>query len=104
MNAKKRQQIRLVLRNLAESHAANVDPETPISNAAWHQWIGQHPAVREWLDSIQSSEGMHAALRFALWVLTGQGDLDLMNTDDLQANDLAESTPLVTRRTLFGGE
>src|SRR5690348_1583733 len=70
--------------------AKHLDLEAPISNTAWREWIGQRPAVRDWLGNIQPSEGVHSALRFVLWVLTGKGDLDLVSIADLQASDLAE--------------
>ena len=60
--------------------------------------------MQQWLESIQSSEGVNGALRFALWLLGGRGELDLVRPSDLQANDLAESSPLVSMRTLLGGE
>jgi hypothetical protein len=84
--------------------ANRLDADSPITPADWREWVEQRPLVKSWLDGIQSTEGVHAALRYVLWLLAGQGDHDFVDSSGFQANDLAEGSPLVTTRTLLGGE
>jgi hypothetical protein len=81
-----------------------LNPAEPIAPAIWREWLGQRPTVKSWIEGLQTNDGFNAALRYLLWLHTGQGECEFVNPVDLQANDLAEGSPLITTRKLFGGE
>ena len=57
-----------------------------------------------WTEHLKPSEGLKPSLRLIFRHLTGSHDDDLFPVSDLRNRDLAESLPILTMRSMFGGE
>jgi len=82
----------------------------PSDEAEWSRWLDEHPAAADWLAAVQPTEDMDPAknvnppLRLALNLLFDGKLGRLLGYDDIRAGDLAEPVPIMTMRSMFGGE
>ena len=76
----------------------------PPDETAWNQFCVDNPPIGEWIAKIQSSDDVNPALRFALHLLFGRRIKGNLAQDDLRANELPESLPVMNLRTMTGGE
>jgi DNA polymerase III delta prime subunit len=82
----------------------SLDASLLTGESDWLEWLAKNPVVDQWLRDIQSPDGVHPSLRFALNLLLMQRPQHLLGYADLGQNDFAELVPVVTTRSLFGGE
>jgi hypothetical protein len=76
----------------------------PVDDAGWKTWLAANPATEDWLKGIQAADGINPILRFAANLLFGEQLDHLLEYRDMHQNDFAESVPVMTTRSLFGGE
>jgi len=76
----------------------------PKDDDAWKDWLAEHTPIHEWVTAIQPTEGINPTLRFALHLLFEQKLDHLLGWPDLAKRDFATSIPLMTMRSMFGGE
>ncbi len=82
----------------------------PSDEPTWSRWLGENPAAADWLATIQPAQdvdparNVNPALRLALNLLFA-GKLErLLGCDDIRAADVAEPVPIITMRSMCGGE
>lgn len=82
---------------------ANSNPS--ISEEDWEGFLVENVIAANWLDSIQSSEDVNPVLRFLLHILFQEPICrHFPNLEDFRKNELAESIPVMTTRSMFGGK
>jgi hypothetical protein len=78
--------------------------ETIVDEAGWTQFCEANPAEREWIGAIQTSEDTNSVLRLVLFELFKQRIENAFSRNDLRADELPESLPIMNLRTMKGGE
>jgi len=82
---------------------ANNNPS--IGEEDWKVFLKENVNAANWLDSIKSLEDVNPILRFLLHILFQEPICrHFPNLEDLRKNELAESIPVMTTRSMFGGE
>jgi hypothetical protein len=77
---------------------------TVLDEATWTSYRKTKPEVQEWIDAIQSSDDVNSVLRFAIFELFKKRIEGQLSRDDIRADELPESLPVVNLRTMTGGE
>ncbi|NYT00633.1 MAG: hypothetical protein GKB99_02780 [Methanocellales archaeon] len=76
-----------------------------IGEKDWKVFLEENVNAANWLDNIKSLEDVNQILRFILHI-SFQAPIckHFTNLEDLRKNELAESIPIMTTRSMFGGE
>jgi hypothetical protein len=77
---------------------------TVSDEAAWNRFCERNPAVQEWIAAIQPSSDVNSSLPLAIHELFERRIEDQLSLDDLRADELPESLPVMNLRTMTGGE
>lgn len=75
-----------------------------IGDSKLQRFLTTDKEAAEWIDHIQSSDDVNPSLRFALSFLFGGRGKKIFPIKDLRSRDFAEPLPLITTRSMFGGE
>jgi hypothetical protein len=67
-------------------------------------FLAENPEVSAWMDRIQAKDGIFPALRCALHVRFAKAFGPKLQYDDLFSRHLPKSIPILTMRSMFGGE
>jgi len=82
---------------------ANNNPS--IGEEDWKNFLGENVNATNWLDSIKSLDDVNTTLQFLLNISFQEPICrHFTNLEDLRKNELSESIPIMTTRSMFGGE
>jgi hypothetical protein len=76
-----------------------------LNNKDWINFLDKNKGSVDWIQSIQSSDDVNPVLRYVFYHnFRDPINTSFSNHSDLRIHDLADSFPVVTMRSMFGGE